>query len=72
MRLHCWIIGVLCVSPVAAHAQSDWIDELPTVTAVAYAVTDQLKVHTANWRFAERGSSSKTTTISTRSIWSAR
>ena len=55
MRLYSWIIGIQCVLPVAAHAQSDWIDELPTVTAVAHAVTDQLKVDTANWRFEERG-----------------
>jgi len=55
MRLHRWIIGILCVLPVAAHAQSDWIDELPTVTSVAHAVTDQLKVDTAKWRFEERG-----------------
>ena len=45
----------LAASVVNARAADDWIDELPTVTAVAHASTDELKVTTANWRFDLRG-----------------
>jgi hypothetical protein len=55
-RVLCWItVAFLGSLAVTAHAASDWIDELPTVTAVAHAVAEQLKIDTANWRFDVRG-----------------
>jgi hypothetical protein len=48
-------VAFLVMVAVTARAASDWIDELPTVTTVAHAVTEQLKVDTANWNFNARG-----------------
>jgi len=51
-----WItVAFLALSARAARATGDWIDELPTVTAVAHAVAEQLRVDTAHWRFDMRG-----------------
>jgi hypothetical protein len=55
-RVLCWLTAVsVGLHAVTARAASDWIDELPTVTTVAHAVREQLKVETANWNFAARG-----------------
>jgi hypothetical protein len=55
-RVLCWITATfLGLHAVTARAASDWIDELPTVTTVAHAVTEQLKVDTVDWRFDMRG-----------------
>ena len=49
-------VAFLALFALAARAEdSDWIDELPTVTAVAHAVAEQLKIDTADWRFDVRG-----------------
>lgn len=59
-RVLCWMTAVfLGLFVVAARAASDWIDELPKVTTVAHAVTEQLKVDTANWNFDMRGTALK-------------
>lgn len=47
--------ALLGLFAVPAHADSDWIEQLPDVTVVARAVSDQLRVDTANWNFAARG-----------------
>ncbi len=55
-RLLRWtIVVVMGWFSLAARAADDWIDELPTVTVVAHAVADQLKIDTADWRFDVRG-----------------
>jgi hypothetical protein len=49
-------VALLALCAVVARAEdSDWIDELPTVTAVAHAVAAQLVIDTADWRFDQRG-----------------
>ena len=49
-------VALLALFALAARAEeSDWIDELPTVTAVAHAVAEQLKVDFAGWRFDAGG-----------------
>ena len=49
-------VALLTLLSLAARAaDSDWIDELPTVTTVAHAVAEQLKVDTADWRIDLRG-----------------
>lgn len=51
-----WIaIAFLMSFALGARAADDWIDDFPPVTAVAYAVTEQLKVDTVDWRFDMRG-----------------
>ena len=48
-RVLCWTTVVfLGLFAVIARAASDWIDELPTVTTMAHAVTEQLQVDTAD------------------------
>jgi hypothetical protein len=55
-RVICWLTAIsLGLHAVTARAASDWIDELPTVTTVAHAVREQLKVDTAEWNFSARG-----------------
>jgi hypothetical protein len=55
-RVLCWTTAAfLGLFAVIARAASDWVDELPTVTTVAHAVTEQLQVDTADWRFDGRG-----------------
>jgi hypothetical protein len=55
-RVLCWTTAAfLGLFAVVARAANDWIDELPTVTTVAHAVTEQLRVDTADWRFDVRG-----------------
>jgi hypothetical protein len=54
-RLHRLIVGFFLLSAVPAFPADDWIDELPTVTAVAHAVAQQLKIDTSDWNFDGRG-----------------
>jgi hypothetical protein len=53
--LHRITVAILALFALSARAADDWIDELPTVTAVGHAVAEQLKVDTADWRFDMRG-----------------
>ena len=48
-------IPFLALLAFGARAADDWIDELPSVTTVAHAATEELKVTTANWKFDGRG-----------------
>jgi hypothetical protein len=51
-----WItLALLASLALPLQAAEDWIDELPTVTAVAHAVAEQLKIDTADWRIDMRG-----------------
>jgi hypothetical protein len=43
-RFNAWFLVVLANLPVVARAQSDWIDEFPSVTAVAHGAFQELKV----------------------------
>lgn len=49
------VVAFLAMLTFGARAAEDWIDELPSVTTVAYASTEELKVTTADWKFDARG-----------------
>jgi hypothetical protein len=53
--LTCMIVPFLALLAFGARAGNDWIDDLPSVTTVAHAATEELKVTTSNWKFDARG-----------------
>ena len=54
-RLVYWLLIALAILPVGAHAQTDWIDEFPSVTEVAHAAFEELKVTSAMSRLDMTG-----------------
>ena len=50
-----WLLIALAILPVGAHAQTDWIDEFPSVTEVAHAAFEELKVTSAMSRLDMTG-----------------